>query len=397
MVTKEQIRQYLLGLGMCAVGFTHAGDFEGLENIIADRQSRGYLSGFEKGSLKERCCPRLNRDWARSIVAVAYPYRLHLDTWGTCGDTWGTCGNISGAEKNISSPEGAGSGVSEDISNMGPYGTVSSSTVGEDYHRLIKERLERLAGFISQRVNGFRYEIMVDTGPLVDREVAYRGGLGWYGKNCSIIVPPFGSAVFLGEMLINLELEPDVPLESRCGNCTLCVDNCPTGALTAPYKLDARRCVSYITQARGIIPREIRDKMGVSLYGCDRCLISCPYNQTNVCHSVEAINVDLAELMGMNHEEFNKKYRNSALGWRGLNVLKRNAAIALGNRGSPSGLFVLEKALKQPSPIVRGHAAWAIGRVGGPKARRLLEKGLIYEGNEYVIEEINSALKKLQI
>ncbi len=345
MVTKERIRQYLYGLGMCAVGFTHAGPFKGLEGILSE----------------ERCRPRLHFPWVNTIISVAYPYRLYET---------GSHGNLKG--------------------------TVSSSALGEDYHRLLRRKLGKAAEFISRGVKDFRYEIMVDTGPLADREIAYRAGLGWYGKNCLIIVPSIGSAVYLGEMLINIVLEPDRVLEKGCGACTRCIDNCPTGALAESYRFDAQRCISYLTQKRGIIPRRMREKIGDNLYGCDECLVSCPHN-SSISHNNGETAVDLHELIGMNRNEFNKKYGESAWGWRGLNVLKRNATLVLGNKRKESGLAPLGTALKQPSPMVRGHAAWAIGRIGGPRALGLLKESLDRERDEYVIEEINAALGELKL
>jgi epoxyqueuosine reductase len=277
----------------------------------------------------------------------------------------------------------------------GLKGTISGSAVGEDYHRLLGEKLRQAAEFISQRVEDFRCEIMVDTGPLADREVACRSGVGWFGKNCSIITPSFGSAVVLGEILTNLELEPDPPLEGDCGECSRCVESCPTGALVEPYTLDAGRCISYLTQKRGVIPREIRGKMGVSIYGCDRCLEACPHNRHGLEDSGSAA-VDLERLVSMDRKEFYRLYKNSALGWRGLNVIKRNAVVALGNLGDRSGLDVLEEALKHPSAVIRGHAAWAVGRIGGQRAREMLKKSLDRERDEYVKEEITAALAGLK-
>lgn len=360
MITREQIREYMYGLGLCRVGFTHAGPFDRLERVLEERCALGYLSGFEKGNVIERCRPGECFDWVRSIISAAYPYRLYRD--------------------------GQGSGLK---------GTISGSAVGEDYHRLLGEKLRQAAEFISRRVEGFRYEIMVDTGPLADREVACRSGVGWFGKNCSIITPSFGSAVVLGEILTNLELEPDPPIEGDCGECARCIESCPTGALVAPYTLDARRCISYLTQKRGGIPREIRDKMGVSLYGCDRCIEACPHNRHGLEDSGPAA-VDLERLVTMDKKEFDRLYKNSALGWRGLNVIKRNAVVALGNLGARSGLDVLEEALKHPSAVIRGHAAWAVGRIGGQRAREMLEKSLDSERDQYVREEITAALAGLK-
>ncbi len=361
MITKEHIRQYLYELGMCAVGFTHAGPFERLERVLTKRRREGYTTGPVKGTIEGRCRPRLHFPWANTIISVAYPYRLY---WGATED------NLKG--------------------------NISSSALGEDYHCVLRERLELTANFISERVENLRYKIMADTGPLVDREVAYRAGVGWYGKNCSIIVPSAGTTVFLGEMLTDLVLEPDRALERDCGACTRCIDNCPTGALIAPYNLNAQRCISYLTQKRGIIPREMRNKIGNNLYGCDKCLISCPYNR-DISYNGEGSNVDLWELMQMDRSEFDKRYKKSPWAWRGLNVLKRNAAIVLGNKGKRSGLDILEGALKQPSAMVRGHAAWAIGRIGGPRARELLRESSNHEQDEYVLGEINAALGEIKL
>ena len=361
MITKEQIREYITQMGFCSVGFTHPMPFKRLEKVLWERREAGYLSGFEKGSLKERCCPKLHFDRVRSIIAAAYPYQLY-----------------------------------EDIKSNGLKGTISSSAVGQDYHRLLKTKLERAARFISERTEGFEYQIMIDTSPLADREVAYRSGIGYYGRNCSIIVPSAGSAVFLGEMLTNLELEPDRQLEDDCGECTACIDSCPTGALVKPYTLNAAKCISNITQKRGVVPRELRDKMGTSLYGCDRCLQSCPHNRTGSCGQ-DITGIDLEELIKMDSREFNKRYKHSAWGWRGLNIIKRNAVIALGNLGDSKGLSVLEKALVHPSAVIRGHAAWAVGRIAGGVAADILINSLAKEADGYVREEIEAALEGLGI
>jgi epoxyqueuosine reductase len=359
MITKEQIREYIYGLGLCEVGFTDARPFDRLERVIKERRDLGYLSGFEKGTDRERCRPGERYDWVRSIISVACSYDIYRND-----------------------PAG------------GLAGTISGSAVGEDYHRLLKEKLEQAARYISEKEEGFRYEIMVDTGPLADREVACRSGIGWFGKNCSIITPASGSAVVLGEMLTNIELGPDSPKEDDCGECNRCMENCPTGALVAPYTLDASRCISCLTQKRGIVPRELRDKMGVSIYGCDRCLAVCPHNQ-GVLSSGEPPGIDLEHLIRMDGQEFDRTYKRSAFGWRGLSVLKRNAVIALGNIKAQSGLVVLQEALRSPSAVIRGHAAWAVGWIGGEKAKGMLEEALRCEKDGYVTEEIKAALEGL--
>ncbi len=359
MITKEEIREYIIGQGLCSVGFTHPMPFDRLEKVLKERQQLGYLSGFEKGTVEERCRPETHLGWVRSIIAVALPYTLYYN-----------------------------------IQSTGIKGSISGSAVGEDYHRLLGSKLEQAAQYISKRVQGFRYAVMADTGPLVDREIAYRSGIGWYGKNCSIITPISGSRVFLGELLTNLDLEPDNLLEDHCGGCTCCIDNCPTGALTEPYTLDARKCISYLTQQRGVIPRELRAKMETSIYGCDRCLLCCPHNSSGI-GSGGLTSVDLMELVNMDRHEFDSRYKQSALGWRGLNVIKRNAVIALGNLGLQEGLNALAAALRHPSPVIRGHSAWAVGRIGGGRARDMLIKSLTHEKDRYVRGEIEAALEEL--
>lgn len=364
MITKDEIREYAAGLGLSPIGFTGASSLERLKKILEERYSKGYLSGLETGTIEERSCPRLHLREVKTIISVGLPYL-----------------RFSGEDSVYSEKNSAG--------------IISGSAVGEDYHLLFKEKLERLAEYISTIVDGFKYVIMVDTSPLVDREIAYRSGLGWYGKNCSIIVPSLGSAVFLGEMLTNIELEPDSVIERDCGECIICLERCPTGALVAPYTLDAKRCISYLTQKRGIIPLELRSKMGVSIYGCDRCQECCPYNSEARQYNDKEGIVDIKELLEMDRKEFAAKYKTKAAGWRGLNVLKRNAVIALGNIKSEEGLGLLEKVLKHPSEVIKGHAAWAVGKIGGNRAKEILEKALYMEKDKYVLEEIQRAITDL--
>lgn len=364
MVTKRDIREYAEKLGFAAIGFTDGTPLSRIKEVLKAREDKGYLSGLEAGTLQERCCPHLHLKDVKTVISVGLPYQHFCPP----GDSYPT-GEL--------------------------LGMLSCCALGEDYHKLVKEKLELLAEFISERIANFRYLVMVDTGPLVDREIAYRAGLGWYGKNCSIITPSHGSAVFLGEMLTNLDLEADPALEKECGECSICLEMCPTGALVAPYTLDARRCISYLTQMKGVIPRELRRMMGTSIYGCDRCQQYCPYNRKIIKDHRGNTLVDLKELLDMGKREFSARFGKSAAGWRGLNLLKRNAVIALGNLKREEGLPLLEKAIKHPSPVIRGHAAWAIGQIGGIKGKGILKKALASERDPYVLKEIQDALAEL--
>ncbi|MBA1334896.1 MAG: Epoxyqueuosine reductase [Firmicutes bacterium] len=364
MITREEIRKTANEIGLDLVGFTHAGELERIREILEERERCGYLSGMEPGSRDDRICPGLHLEDVKSIIAVGLSYKFPP---GGC-EKQGDC----------------------------PKGVLSGFAVGEDYHRVIESRLEQLALYIKSRIKGFRYSIMVDTGPLVDREVAYRAGIGWYGKNCSIICPGFGSGILLGEMLTNIELEPDTPGSGECGACTLCIDTCPTGALIAPYTLNAKKCISYLTQMRGIVPRELRPKMGTSIYGCDRCQQACPHNRDTISFKDRDNAIDLIELLQMDKREFNKKFGTRSLAWRGLNVLKRNAVIALGNFKKEEGLDILASISKHPSPMLRAHAAWAVGRIGGSRAVRILQNMLDCEKDADVRSEAELSLKEVR-
>ncbi len=364
MIGKELIREYARSIGLDPVGFAGAHSFERLREMLEERHGKGYLSGFEAGTVDERIHPRLHLEEARSIIAAGLPYLRFSGQEDMCG--------IDGSA-----------------------GIISGSAAGEDYHRVLKGKLEQLAVYISRETPNFKYLIMVDTGPLVDREVAYRAGLGFYGKNCSIIAPSLGSGIFLGEMLVNIELEPDSVLDMDCGECGICLEKCPTGALVKPYTLDVARCISYLTQKKGIIPRELRSRIGVHIYGCDRCQRYCPYNNKALGQTDEGVIVDIKELMEMGKRGFAERYKNSAAGWRGLNILKRNAVVALGNLKRGEDLDLLVKAIIHPSPVIRGHAAWAAGRIGGERAEGILIKALHTEKDEYVLDEIKKAIAEM--
>ena len=158
-------------------------------------------------------------------------------------------------------------------------GIFCRASWGIDYHTAVRERLQKLEAWLVERVPNVKFKSMVDTGELVDRAVAERAGIGWSGKNCSVITPEFGSYVYLGDMLTNIPFVPDTPLEDGCGDCNLCIDVCPTGAIVAPGQLNAQRCISFLTQTKDFLPDEFRAKIGNRLYGCDTCQTVCPKNK----------------------------------------------------------------------------------------------------------------------
>jgi epoxyqueuosine reductase len=262
-----------------------------------------------------------------------------------------------------------------------PSGPVARYARGDDYHDVMLERLTELQQWISAHVGtpvlGKAY---VDAGPLLERDLARRAGLGWFGKNTMLINPRAGSFFFLGALLLDLELEPDAPFETdHCGNCRRCLDACPTGALVEPHVLDATRCVSYLTiELKGDIPEAVRGQIGALLYGCDICQEVCPWNQKFALPLREAAfrprpavagkaaPILARELLAMSDEEFRIVFKGSPMKRAKLRGLKRNASVVLGNVGTAENVDVLTLALDHPDPLVREHAAWALAHLEGP-------------------------------
>lgn len=283
-----------------------------------------------------------------------------------------------------------------------PHGLVSNYAWGYDYHDLMMPRLKKLAAFVTAASGGAACRPYIDTGPVLERAYAAVAGLGFIGKNTCLIHPRMGSWLFLGEILTDAELEPaSQGTDVRCGTCRRCLDACPTGALVAPYVLDARRCISYLTiELKGPIPAQLRAPMATWIYGCDVCQTVCPWQrfaQPTCEQAFLAANRDCAtprlpDLLAMDEEGFRGRYRGSPIQRIGRERLLRNAAVALGNAGDEGTIPALVEALSDGEPLVRGHAAWALGRIGGREARKSLEEALQAETDRYVQGEIQRAL-----
>jgi epoxyqueuosine reductase len=270
--------------------------------------------------------------------------------------------------------------VGMDYGGREPSGPVARYARGDDYHDVLLERLESLHRWIEDtigaRISGKAY---VDTGPILERDLARRAGLGWFGKNTMLINPGRGSFFFLGELLLDLELEADAPFESdHCGTCRRCIDACPTGALVEEGMLDATRCISYLTiELKGEIPASLREPMGELLYGCDVCQDVCPWNgkfahdlREGAFRARETIAGKDAralafELLSMSPDEYSRAFEGSPMKRAKRRGLKRNAAVVLGNVGHGVDVGGLALALDDPEPLVREHAAWALERIAG--------------------------------
>jgi epoxyqueuosine reductase len=259
--------------------------------------------------------------------------------------------------------------VALDYGGKEPDGSVARYARGRDYHDVMLERLGELHRWIEadtgRAIAGKAY---VDTGPILERDLARRAGLGWFGKNTMLINPRLGSFFFLGALLVALDLEPDVPFAAEhCGTCTRCLDACPTEALVAPGVMDARRCISYLTiELKGAIPEELRAGVGEHVYGCDVCQDVCPWNVRFARPLADAAlaprrEIDAAEMLELDDAGFRARYRGTAVTRAKRRGLARNAAVVLGNRRDLRTRAVLERAAAEdPDPLVREHAAWAL-------------------------------------
>jgi epoxyqueuosine reductase len=277
-------------------------------------------------------------------------------------------------------------------------GRVSNYAWSDDYHR----RMRALLGALARELQtlGATTAIACDTAPVAERAFAERAGVGWIGKHTNLIAPGLGSYVFLGEVVTSLALAPDEPLKKSCGACTRCVTACPTGALRGDYTIDATRCISDLTQRTGPIPRELRPLIGTWVWGCDLCQDACPPTNRAPRTAAAFAPLDaetrapsLATLLRLKSGEFKRRYARTAIGWRGGAMLRRNAAVAMGNLLDRADVPALEEAVAvDPHPLVRGHAAWALGRIGSPRALAALRERRDRETDRLVSDEIRAAL-----
>lgn len=370
---KRIVKDYAFELGFDMVGVTSAETFESDRIITLQRIKAGLMEGmpwFTQSRVNRGSVPSELLPGARSIISVGLSYYLPKD----------------------------GEGV-------GLRGKVARYAWGDDYHKVIKSRLrEYVQGLPSRLSVEVRASWYVDDGPMLDRAVAQRTGIGWFGKNTNILSQSHGSWIFLGQVVTDLDLEPDLPLKKTCGDCVRCIDACPTGAIVAPYVLDSPKCISYLTiENRGEIPRNLRPMMSDWVFGCDICQDVCPVNVKAMYSTEQAFqrkrftSLQLIEMLEMNEEEFSQRFSNSPLKRAKLRGLKRNVCVALGNSGDMSAVPVLVKALRRDVTLVRLHAAWALGQLGGQEALESLELALRLESDEGVRQEIKVALSELRI
>jgi epoxyqueuosine reductase len=268
--------------------------------------------------------------------------------------------------------------VGLDYGGRAPSGPVARYARGDDYHEVMLGKLGELHQWLESELGTYiRGKAYVDTGPILERDLARRAGLGWFGKNTNLVNPRIGSFFFIGSLLVDLDLAPDARFEAdRCGTCTRCLDACPTDAFVEARVLDATRCISYLTiEKKGAIPEDLREQVGGHVYGCDICQVVCPYNVKFAQELGEQGFAPRAtigdrdarslakELLAMNDESFRKAFKGSPIKRAKRRGLARNAAVVLGNIGDDTDRVALASAFDDAEPLVREHLSWALGRI----------------------------------
>ena len=374
MSIESKIKKLAMDIGFDLVGITTADPFERDEEAASQRVRDGLMDGLPWYTLER--VQRMNRpqillDGARSVISLAVSYNATSDD------------NDNQLKSGDAGPQ--------------LTGKFARYARGDDYHDVIKKRLRRFVDELPDilgRTASTR--VFVDDGPMNDRAAAERAGVGWFGKNTNILTPSHGSWVFLAQVITDVELRQDIPLKKTCGNCVRCIDDCPTGAIVAPYVLDNRKCISYLTiELRGVIPRELRPLMGDWVFGCDICQDVCPVNWKAAKGSETAFQKrhdfdapELLPLLEMDDEEFRERFRNSPIKRTKRKGLQRNVCVALGNLGDARAIPALRKALVCDESLIRLHAAWALGRIGGDEAHGCLKLAMTKETEPDVLDEI---------
>lgn len=263
-------------------------------------------------------------------------------------------------------------------------GKIARYAWGDDYHEVIEAKLDKIDRFL--RAFGGQQKCYVDTGPILERDHAAQAGIGWHGKNTMLIDERLGTWFFLAEILTTLKLPADHAVKDRCGTCDRCINACPTGAITVPHRLDARRCISYLTiELKGSIPLELRPLIGDRIFGCDDCLDVCPWNRfAQISHETafsarkSTTDMSLREYLDLTDAEFRALFKNSPIRRIKRRGFLRNVCVALGNAGDVSDLAALERAAADPEPLIAEHAGWAIEQIA---ARHVEAADRINEGN----------------
>jgi epoxyqueuosine reductase len=349
---KAAIRQRALDLGFDDCRFASAAPPAGAEKLqdwLAQKH-HGEMTWLERNAEK-RIDPQKVLAGVKSVICLAASY-------------------VASDERRVTGDKHPPASRHLSPATRHAFGLVARYAQFDDYHDVLAEKLKALTEFINQSTPETRSLWYVDTGPVLERDFAQRAGLGFAGKHTNLISRRLGNWFFLAEILTTLELEPDAPEENHCGKCTRCISACPTQAITAPFTLDARKCISYLTiELKGAIPVELRPLIGNRIFGCDDCLAACPWNRfaqegkLMKPHGRPDLQTpDLIELLALDDARFKARFAGSPILRAKRRGLLRNVCVALGNIGDPSVLPALEKASTDSEPLIAEHAQWAISR-----------------------------------
>ena len=373
---KFNIIAYAKEIGIDKIGFASAEPFDDLEASLIEQKENKHTTGFEHSMIEERIYPDKIFDNPKSILSIALAYPSHH---------------------------------SQEIpkDRLDKRGSFARASWGKDYHDILREKLRLLEEYIKKLIPDAQCKSMVDTGELMDVAVAKRAGLGFIGRNGLLITPEFGSWVYLGEMITNIEFEPDEEMAFGCGDCYRCIQACPTQALLGDGRMNGRRCLSYQTQTKTIMPEEFRKKITSVIYGCDICQYVCPYNREKDFHhhhemepNIDHIYPSLKKLVTMTNREFKDNFGYMAGSWRGKKPLQRNAIIAMANKRDNSSLILLLEVMENDiRPDIRAIAAWSISQIQRkyhPMIIEALKAQKDREEDTDVISEFDRAIARLE-
>lgn len=385
MSLASQIKELGEEIGLDIVRITNTESFPETEKHIIESIEKGYTpendyyafknitekpNNINLNKISKRCNPKSILKKAKSIISVAQGYLIE---------------------------------EIEDVQNENqPLGKIAKYDIGNFYYD-VKLKLKKIVDFINQETD-FKYKSKNKSCyvSLTEKPIAQRAGVGWYGKNGIIITERFGSWVVLGEIITELELETDESLQRDCGDCTICIDSCPTKAIVSPYVIDRTKCLQFISERVMKIPLAFREKWEDRLYGCTTCQEVCPQNRKvkpkkyKPEYGYIGSRIPLIPLLQITEEEFQNYFAYNQIAMRPREAIKRNAALALGNIGDSRAVVPLIKVLQEDdNSIVRGHTAWALGKIRGKKAKIALEKALKIEKDKEVREEIINALRMI--
>lgn len=356
----DEVRRMGLEAGLHGVGVATAEPFPEVRRELERRATSGEAAGMRFTYTDPAVATDVRRSfpWARSLVVGATAY---LPAAGDPGPA------VPGTAR------------------IARFATA-------DHYRPLRRGLDLIAGRLRQAGN--RAEVLVDDNRLVDRAAAVRAGVAWWGKSTLVLAPGAGPWLLVGSVVTDAVLEPGEPMQRSCGTCTACMPACPTGAITAPGVLDARRCLAHVLQAPGPIPLELRPLVGDRLYGCDDCLTACPPGSALLARSTVPVGrIDLIDVLGSSDRALLGRFGHFYVPRNQARFLRRNALVALGNSGERSLVGVAAGYLGHPDPLLRSHAAWALGALGGARARAALTLARSGEREAAVLDELSRALE----